>query len=77
MYFSVRGFRINEPEFPLVAIVFPDYQSFARYAQADQGPGPGGQRDPVHPARRRAEAGLPEVALDGGRVLDRRRNLGR
>ena len=36
MYFSVRGFRINEPEFPLVAIVFPDYQSFARYAQAEK-----------------------------------------
>lgn len=34
MYFSVRGFKINEPEFPLVAIVFPDYESFARYAQA-------------------------------------------
>lgn len=36
MYFSVRGFKINEPEFPLVAIVFPDYDSFARYAVADK-----------------------------------------
>jgi hypothetical protein len=36
MYFSVRGFRINEPEFPLVAVVFPDFESFARYAQAEK-----------------------------------------
>jgi hypothetical protein len=35
MYFSVRGFKMNEPEFPLVAVVFPDYGSFARYAQAE------------------------------------------
>ncbi len=36
MYFSVRGFKMDEPEFPLVAIVFPDYESFARYAQAEK-----------------------------------------
>ena len=30
MYFSVRGFKINEPEFPLMAIVFPDFDSFSR-----------------------------------------------
>jgi hypothetical protein len=34
-YFSVRGFKVNEPEFPLVAIIFPDYESFARYAAAE------------------------------------------
>jgi hypothetical protein len=34
-YFSVRGFKVNEPEFPLVAIIFPDYESFARYAEAE------------------------------------------
>jgi hypothetical protein len=34
-YFSVRGFKVNEPEFPLVAIVFPNYESFARYAAAE------------------------------------------
>src|SRR5262245_25975677 len=38
MYFSVRGFKINEPEFTLVAIVFPDYESFARYAANDKVP---------------------------------------
>ncbi len=36
MYFSVRGFKISEPEFPLVAVVFPDYESFARYARAEK-----------------------------------------
>lgn len=34
-YFSARGFKIDEPEFPLVAIVFPDKQSYARYAEAE------------------------------------------
>jgi hypothetical protein len=34
-YFSVRGFKVNEPEFPLIAIIFPDYESFARYAAAE------------------------------------------
>ncbi len=35
MYFSVRGFKIDEPEFPLVAVIFPEYESFARYAKAE------------------------------------------
>ena len=34
-YFSARGFKIDEPEFPLVAIVFPDRESYARYATAE------------------------------------------
>ena len=34
-YFSVRGFSIGEPEFPLVAIVFPNQQAFAKYAKRD------------------------------------------
>lgn len=38
MYFSVRGFKVNEPEFPLVAIVFPDGESFNRYTAADKVP---------------------------------------
>jgi len=36
MYFSVRGFTIAEPDFPLIAIVFPDFESFARYARAEE-----------------------------------------
>lgn len=32
-YFSVRGFKVDEPEFPLVAIVFPDKPSYARQAE--------------------------------------------
>lgn len=42
MYFSVRNFKIVEPEFPLVAIIFPDAESFAAYARKDKvaaGPG--------------------------------------
>lgn len=35
MYFSIRGFKINEPEFPLVAIVFTDFEAFSRYAKAE------------------------------------------
>lgn len=35
LYFSVRGFKVIEPEFPLVAIVFPDHGAFAKYAQKD------------------------------------------
>jgi hypothetical protein len=34
-YFSVRGFRVREPEFPLVALVLPDQTSFMRYAADD------------------------------------------
>lgn len=35
MHFSVRGFEIDRPEFPMVAIVFPSHSSFARYAKKD------------------------------------------
>src|SRR5258708_6323944 len=34
-YFSVRGFKLAEPEFPLVAIVFRNQQDFFRYAEHD------------------------------------------
>lgn len=34
-YFSVRGFKLKTPEFPLVAIVLPDHKSFQHYAMAD------------------------------------------
>ena len=42
MHFSVRGFEIERPEFPLVAIVFPDHTAFEQYARSDDvsaGPG--------------------------------------
>lgn len=35
VYFSRRGFRIDEPEFPLVAVVYPDRPSFARNCRDD------------------------------------------
>jgi hypothetical protein len=34
-YFSVRGFQPHEPEFPLVAIVWPNRQQFVSYAQRE------------------------------------------
>jgi Protein of unknown function (DUF1570) len=34
-YFSVRGFKIAQPEFPLVIIVFPDRSSFVSYCHKD------------------------------------------
>jgi hypothetical protein len=41
-YFSTRGFRIPEPEFPLVAIVFPEREGFVKYCRDDDvSPAPG------------------------------------
>ncbi|MEI8380810.1 MAG: DUF1570 domain-containing protein [Planctomycetota bacterium] len=30
-YFTARGFRLSEPEFPLIAVVLPDEQAFVNY----------------------------------------------
>ncbi|MEK6257911.1 MAG: DUF1570 domain-containing protein [Planctomycetota bacterium] len=35
LYFVARGFRMEEPEFPLVAVVFPDQGSFAKYCRSE------------------------------------------
>ncbi len=35
MHFSVRGFDIDEPEFPMIAIVFPNQAAFAKYSQQE------------------------------------------
>ena len=32
-YFAARGFRLQEPQFPFIAVVFPDKPSFLRYAR--------------------------------------------
>ena len=34
-YFVPRGFRMEEPEFPLVAVVLPDQASFTKYCRAE------------------------------------------
>lgn len=40
--FAARGFKMTEPEFPLVAVVLPDQASFVKYCQAeDVRPQPG------------------------------------
>ncbi len=36
VYFTARGFSIREPEFPLVAIVFPDRAKFAEYCRSER-----------------------------------------
>lgn len=33
--FSARGFRMREPQFPLVAVVFPDESAFLEYCRAE------------------------------------------
>lgn len=41
-YFTVRGFALKEPEFPLVAIIWPTQEDFLRYAASEgsnMGPG--------------------------------------
>jgi hypothetical protein len=35
VYCRARNFRVTEPEFPLVALVFPDHARFAAYARQD------------------------------------------
>lgn len=41
-YFTIRGLTPREPEFPLVAIVWPTQQDFQRYAASEGSPlGPG------------------------------------
>jgi len=41
-YFSVRGFRMVEPPFPLIGIVCRNREEFSRYAAANGGPTAGG-----------------------------------
>lgn len=38
-YFSRKGFRLPKPEFPLVAVIFPDFSSYATY-QKNEGLAP-------------------------------------
>jgi hypothetical protein len=42
VYLSARGFSIREPEFPLVAIVFPDRAKFADYCRQEKVPSTSG-----------------------------------
>ena len=34
-YFKVRGFTLTDPQFPLVAVVFPSQQKFVEYARGE------------------------------------------
>jgi len=49
-YFTVRGFKLSEPKFPLVAIVWTNQSDYFRYAQSDGaaiGPGVLGYYSPT------------------------------
>lgn len=35
MYFAIRGFKMNDPEFPMIAIVLKDRKSFLEYARKE------------------------------------------
>jgi len=50
LYFSVRGFQLQEPAFPLTAIVWPNQESYLRAARAEGaniGPGVVGYYSPT------------------------------
>lgn len=36
MYFAIRGFELNDPEFPMVAVILKDRKSFLDYARKEQ-----------------------------------------
>jgi hypothetical protein len=36
MYFAIRGFKMNDPEFPMIAIVLKDRKSFLEYAKREK-----------------------------------------
>jgi len=38
IFFSVRGFQLHDPEFPLVAIIMRSKEEFYRYAQKEKAP---------------------------------------
>jgi hypothetical protein len=42
LYFSVRGFQLQTPEFPLVAVVMPSHEEFLRYSAQEGKPLPTG-----------------------------------
>jgi hypothetical protein len=35
MYFAIRGFKMNDPEFPMIAVVLKDRKSFLEYARKE------------------------------------------
>jgi hypothetical protein len=36
MYFAIRGFKMNDPEFPMIAVVLKDRKSFLNYARKEK-----------------------------------------
>ena len=71
-FFSVRGFRIEQPQFPLVGIVCRDRSEFMRIAARETGTGPICRDQPsvgAHPPGARLKLDLspfPDFAASGG-----------
>lgn len=68
VYLAARNFRIYEPEFPLVAVVFPNQQKFVEYCLSEKvRPSPGLRGYYLHTSNRVAlfDTGDTTGALDG------------
>jgi hypothetical protein len=68
VYLAARNFRIHEPEFPLVAVVFPNQQTFVEYCLSEKvRPSPGLRGYYLHTSNRVAlfDTGDTTGSLDG------------
>lgn len=72
VHFSARGAHLTKPEFPLVAIVFPDFKSFATYSQKEGVRAFPQLKGYYHPVSNRIalyDDGSEQVAIDATPVL--------
>ena len=72
LYFSRRGFRISEPEFPLIAVVFPSQAEFVQQCRRDAVRGGPGLLGYYHPDSNRValfDTGVSKTADTGTRSL--------
>jgi Protein of unknown function (DUF1570) len=71
-YFSVRGFRLEEPQFPLVAIVWNKQQDFFHYAASSGTPVPQGVLGFYSPASNRVmlyDSGAKDWKQDASTIV--------
>ena len=63
LYASTRGFRVARPEFPLVAVVFPNHAAFADYCKKDDVPAMRGMLGYYMPTTNRVALYEPETQV--------------
>lgn len=68
-FFSRRNFKLTQPEFPLVALVFPSENAFAKYCESDGVPYAPGLQGYYHPETNRI-AFFEEPASVSSRPLE-------